>query len=104
MKSFQQALIENFQARFDLQFSNAIMIVIEKSIRIDRTLIEYSPCGYDAAPGIFSQILFINKRDWTSGRFPHGIYPGSCWSTGKQPVDRSLFRPRCDLLHPSVFP
>jgi hypothetical protein len=33
-------LIENFQARFDLQFSNAIVIAIEILIRIDRTLVE----------------------------------------------------------------
>jgi hypothetical protein len=33
-------LIENFQARFDLEFSNAIVIAIEKLIRIDRTLVE----------------------------------------------------------------
>jgi len=40
LKFFQQTLIENFQARFDLEFSSVIVIAIEKLIRIDRTLIK----------------------------------------------------------------
>jgi len=42
---FHQTLIENFQTGFGLQISNAIMIAIEKMIRIDQGLIEYDPVG-----------------------------------------------------------
>jgi hypothetical protein len=40
LKFFQQTLIENFQARFDLEFSNAIMIAIENVSRSDQGLIK----------------------------------------------------------------
>jgi hypothetical protein len=40
LKFFQQTLIEKFPAGFDFEISNAIVIAIEKLIRIDRTLID----------------------------------------------------------------
>jgi hypothetical protein len=40
LKFFQQTLIENFQARFDFENSNAIVIAIENVSRSDQGLIE----------------------------------------------------------------
>jgi hypothetical protein len=45
LKFFQQGLIENFQAGFDFEFSNAIGMMIENVSRNDRTLIENNPAG-----------------------------------------------------------
>jgi len=49
-------LIKNFRADSDFSFSNAIVIAIEKPIRIDRTLIEYFRADFDFS---FSNAIVI---------------------------------------------
>jgi len=46
LKIFDQTLIFHFQSNLDFKFSTAIMIAIEKPIRINQTLIIFEKSQY----------------------------------------------------------
>jgi hypothetical protein len=68
LKFFQRTLIGNFPAGFDFEISNAIVIAIEKPIRIDWTLIENGlndfTFVYDDAPGAEAPPLWRPRLRW----------------------------------------
>jgi hypothetical protein len=65
---FQQTLIENFQARFDLEFSSVIVIAIENVSRIDQGLIENC-----RAIHISEDALGVSPRRWGTPSCNEGV-------------------------------
>jgi hypothetical protein len=84
MKLFNRTLIVIFQPDFDQKISNAIVIAIEKLIRIDRTLIEHCLNGsafpFDLDSGASARTLVAapvvcHSHIWQRGTQYHDL-PG----------------------------